>query len=576
MSVLGFLSGVWRGAKFLAHAGERGVDINDPNLWRAISLGFPYGMSGAGVNVTPDKSLSVAAYYACIYAIASDLASLPLHVFRDVSEDVKERVKGHRLEYVFNVQPNPEMTALAFRETIVSQMIGWGNAYAEIVFDSRGEVESLWPIHCSRVRVTRAGKTFGTDDPVTPVRQRGALCYEVLQENGQTVSYDPGRILHFHGLGYDGVSGYSVLKFMSESIGGSLATQTYVNAFFKNGAHAGGAVEHPKRLKPEAFKHLKQSIDEKNSGAKNAFGTIILEEGAKFTKLSIPPEEAQLLEVRQFQVEEICRWFRMPPHKVQHLLRSTFNNVEELNRNYSNDTLSPWGKRFEQEIKSKLMDPADDLFVQHNHRGLLQGDSKSRAEYIGKMVANAIMTPNEGRAIEGLNPSKEAGADLLYMQGAMKSLERISNPPDPPDFSKVGGFNPQNEDQVRETEAWLRPFLQAAVTRVLHKNKKAVDKALSRYKDRNAFLAWSDKFYGQLRRDLMMNCSPALNGLQRVGVPVEHVTFDDSVSSQFVEKLQAVTKNTYDGTIDPFSETYYIDYFADAATEHLIGGSNGA
>lgn len=575
MKLFNYLSGVWQGMKFLAGVGERGVDINDPNLWRAVSLGFPYGMSGAGVNVTPDKSLSVAAYFACIYAISSDLASLPLHVFRDVSEDVKEREKGHRLEYLFNVQPNPEMTAIAFRETMISQMIGWGNAYAEIVFDGSGEVDSLWPIHCSRVRITRSDREFGTDDPVSPVRQRGPLRYEVLQGNGTRISFDPGHVLHFHGLGYDGVSGYSVLKFMSESVAGLIATQEYVNAFFKNGAHAGGAVEHPKRLGHDAYKHLKQSIDDKQSGAKNAFGTIILEEGAKFTKLSIPPEDAQLLEVRQFQVEEICRWFRMPPHKVQHLLRATFNNVEELNRNYSTDTLSPWGKRFEQEVRNKLMDPTDDLLVQHNHRGLLQGDSKTRAEYIGKMIANAVMTPNEGRAIEGLNPSQEVGADLLYMQGAMKSLDRISNPPDPPDFSKVGGFNPQNEDQVRETEAWLRPVLHAAAARVMNKNGKAVDKALSKYRDKEAFAKWCTTFYRQLNDDLQTNCSSAFQSLKRVGIEVDPVSFHAAVVTKTIAAIHESTIQRYDGT-PAFDPTFYIDAFTNKATEHLVGGSNGA
>lgn len=365
----------------------------------------------AGETVGPASALQASAYFAAIRCISEDLAKLPLPVYRFDGRS-REIQPAHPVAALFRGQSNGEMTAFSLRETMIGHALSWGNGYAEIVRDGAGRPRQLWPIHPSRVTVKRD--------------ESGALYYCVAADYAlkqPEVILAPADVFHLHGLG-DGVTGYSVLRLAAESLGIALAAQRFAASFYGNGANPGMVLKHPKALSDPARAHLRESWAQMYQGPERAGRTAILEDGMDIARLSIPPDEAQFLESRQFQVEEIARWFRMPPHKLQHLLRSTFGNIEHQSLEYVTDTLTPWAARFEAEADAKLLDGDGTLTLKHDFSALLRGDHNARANYYRTMVNLGVLTPNEVRQAEGLNPGPQP-LDEFYMQSNMLPLDKL-------------------------------------------------------------------------------------------------------------------------------------------------------
>jgi HK97 family phage portal protein len=366
----------------------------------------------AGVSVTEQTALTLAAVWAAVTMISGAVASLPLFFYRRIPGG-KEQYVTHPLYHLLHAQPNPQMGTFTFREVITHHMLLWGNAYAEIQLDGGGRARALWPI---------------TPDRVTPYQDRtGALRYRITNGTQPDADLAPDHLLHFRGLGFDGVQGYSVIRVMArQSLGLTAAAEKYGAQFFGAGAHASFVAQHPGEMGQEQQKRFKDSVKEA-VGGDNAFSIMVLEEGIKVEKITIPPDDAQFLETRRFQTEEIARWFNIPPHKIKDLERSTNNNIEQQSIEFVTDTLEPWLKRIEEELTLKLVRPLEKGLQKFEFqvKGRLRGDTAAQTAHYATMVTNGLYTLDEIRAFEGLNPLPDGLGARAFLQGAMVPLDRI-------------------------------------------------------------------------------------------------------------------------------------------------------
>lgn len=364
-----------------------------------VQTSYAWGGRQAGEFVNADTAMQVSAVWACVRVISETIAALPWHVY-ERSTDRNGRTNRERRDndvaWLLQTQANPEMTSLAWREAIAAHALTWGNGYAEIERTSDGRPQWLWLI---------------TPDRVTPERMpTGGLQYRV-RNNGDDTIIAARDMIHVKGLSYDGIVGYSPIAVAARSLGLTLALEKFGANFFANGAHPGAVLEHPGKLSPEAHKNLTESVKGQISGS-NSLKPFILEEGMKWQAMTIPPEEAQFLESRKFQISEICRWFRVPPHMVADLERSTFSNIEHQQIEFVTHTLMPWCRRFEAEADIKLFGGGRgraNTYTKIEINGLLRGDMKSRFE------AYAIarhLSLNDIRGLEDLNPV-DGGDDYL-------------------------------------------------------------------------------------------------------------------------------------------------------------------
>lgn len=354
--------------------------------------------SATGRTVTPTTAMQASAVYACVRVIAETIASLPLFVFK-TTEKGKEKAYKHPLFYILHDLANEEMTSFTFRETLMTHILLWGNAYAEIEYDQMGNVKGLWPLR---------------PDNVFPERNsEGKLQYRVILPDGTGGILPKERVLHIPGLGYDGVIGLSPIAMARESIGLSLAAEEFGARFFGNGAKPGGVLEHPGKLSKEAMERLRTSWNEMHQGLSNQHRIAILEEGMQYKQLGIPPEDAQFLETRKFQIEEIARIFRVPLHLIQNLDRATFSNIEHQSIEFVVHTIRPWLVRWEQTLNWKLFANSRKFFAEFNVDGLLRGDIKSRYEAYATARQWGWLSVNEIRAMENMNPIENGD---IYLQ----------------------------------------------------------------------------------------------------------------------------------------------------------------
>lgn len=381
------------------------------------AFSFLFGGTTSGKLVNERTAMQTTAVYACVRILAEAVASLPLHLYISTADGGKERVVRHPLYYLLHDEPNPEMTSFVFRETMMAHLLLWGNAYAQIIRDGHGRVMALCPLLPNKMEVSRSPK--------------GDLLYTYRRDKNE--SWEPAdtekiilrkdEVLHIPGLGFDGLIGYSPIAMAKNAIGMALATEEYGASFFSNGANPGGVLEHPGVIKD--IQRVKDSWNSAYQGTGNAHKVAVLEEGMKFQAIGIPPEQAQFLQTRKFQINEIARIFRVPPHMVGDLEKSSFSNIEQQSLEFVKYTLDPWVVRWEQAIQQSLILPSEkgSLFVKFNVDGLLRGDYKSRMEGYSTARQNGWMSANDIRALEDMNRiSSEEGGDLYLINGNMRKL----------------------------------------------------------------------------------------------------------------------------------------------------------
>ena len=361
--------------------------------------------------------MQMTAVYSCVRILAEAVAGLPLHLYRYKEDGGKEKALDHPLYLLLHDEPNPEMSSFVFRETLMTHLLLWGNAYAQIIRNGRGEVMALYPLMPDRMAVDR-------DD-------KGQLYYEYTTSaddapisKGSIVRLKPSDVLHIPGLGFDGLVGYSPIAMAKNAIGLAIATEEYGSKFFANGAQPSGVLEHPGTIKDP--QRVRDSWMSQFGGSANSNKIAVLEEGLKYTPISISPEQAQFLETRKFQINEIARIFLVPPHMVGDLEKSSFSNIEQQSLEFVKYTLEPWLVRWEQSIQRTLFsaDEKKRYFVRFNVEGLLRGDYASRMNGYAVGRQNGWMSANDIRELENLDriPAEEGG-DLYLINGNMTKLK---------------------------------------------------------------------------------------------------------------------------------------------------------
>jgi HK97 family phage portal protein len=370
------------------------------------------GQSLAGVFVSEENSMTVSAVFACVRVIAEDVASLPLSLYHKLDRG-KEKADRHTLCYLIHDSPNADMTAFSFKEAMMTNLLLWGNAYAQIIRAKNGNIHSLIPLLSSRMIVTKD--------------INGERVFTYTNDKGRTFRLDKSQILHIAGIGYDGLTGLSPISIAREAVGLAKATEIYGNKFFANGARPGGVLEHPGTLKdPE---RVRKSWEAVYKGAQNSHKVAVLEEGLKYHEIGVPQKDAQFLETRQFQLNEICRIFRVPPHLVGDLSKATFSNIDHQSIDYVVHTLRPWLVRWEQAINMQLLRDFEkgEYFAKFNVDGLLRGDFQTRMQGYAVGRQNGWYSANDIRELEDLNPiSSEQGGDDYLVNGNMITAARAA------------------------------------------------------------------------------------------------------------------------------------------------------
>lgn len=387
------------------------------NKYEGNDFSLLFGRTTSGKTVNERTALQTTAVYACVRILSETIASLPLHVYR-YTEGGKAKDTEHVLYTLLHDEPNPDMTSYVFRETLMSHLLIWGNAYSQIIRDRSGQVIGLYPLLPDQMSVHRSekGKLFY-------VYNRYEEDNPNFQEKGSIV-LSQEEVLHIPGLGFDGLIGYSPIALAKNAVGMTLACEEYGASFFGNGANPGGVLEHPGILKDPG--KVRDSWNAVYQGTRNAHKVAVLEEGMSYKQIGIPPEEAQFLETRKFQINEIARLFRIPPHMVGDLEKSSFSNIEQQSLEFVKYTLDPWVVRFEQALKKSLLLPEEKKthFIKFNVDGLLRGDYQSRMNGYAIGRQNGWLSTNDIRELEELNPiPPEEGGDLYLINGNMTKLK---------------------------------------------------------------------------------------------------------------------------------------------------------
>lgn len=463
--------------------------------------------SASGEHVNEVISLGLTAYFACVRNISEDIAKLPLGIHQSVEPRGSKCLKDHPAYRALHFSANEEMSAMTFRETMTQHALGWHGGFAEIVRDGDGTIRlyPLVPNHVQRMRELGSGKLY-------------YLVY------GQR--FESRDIFDLHGLGYDGVTGYVISHLAKEAIGNALAAQKFSGAFFGNGTVTTGVIEVPDAMSETAFKHLRESFHERHGGGANAHKPIILEEGAKWTSQTSNAKDSQMIEALQYGVVEVCRLFRMPPHKVQHLMQATFSNIESQALEYVVDCLLGWGVRWEQEVWRKLLTPREQktgYFACHNFNMLLRGDTAARTTYYREMFNIGALSPNDIRDKEDFNPVE--GGDSYFVNAALVPL----------DMAATGEHLQQNQpasapaETAQEDPANAPPDSEDATQARLDERKQLVGKVA------NAHLALIERHLAGLLKAEYGKVSRAA-GEPDFGVWLTDF-YENSQRERFIEKI---------------------------------------
>ena len=378
---------------------------------------FFTGGSSSGKMVNERSAMQMTAVYACVRILSEAIAGLPLHMYRHREDGGKEKATDHPLYLLLHDEPNPEMSSFVFRETLMTHLLLWGNAYAQIIRNGKGEVVALYPLMPNKMSVDRDNNgqlyyTYQMASEDTPAADAGLVILK------------PSDVLHIPGLGFDGLVGYSPIAMAKNAIGLAIATEEYGAKWFANGAAPSGVLEHPGTIKDPS--RVREAWQSQFGGSSNSGKIAVLEEGMKYTPITISPEQAQFLETRKFQINEIARIFRVPPHMVGDLEKSSFSNIEQQSLEFVKYTLDPWVVRWEQSIHRSLLseDEKATYFVKFNVEGLLRGDYQSRMNGYAIGRQNGWMSANDIRELENLDriPAEEGG-DLYLINGNMLPLK---------------------------------------------------------------------------------------------------------------------------------------------------------
>ena len=377
-------------------------DIPD---WLAQAFGMGE-RTAAAENVTARTAMTVMTFFACVRNISEDLTKLPKKVRQKKGRDHTD-LPAHPVSLLMR-HPNPEMDAHSFWAAFIGHACSQTGGYAEIVRNGAGQPVELWLLDPTDTKQVR--------------NQNGAIYYRI---HGSV--YLPQRsVLHLHGLSYDGINGYSIPALAAQILGTAIAMQKYTGSFFGNGANPSGILTHPATLSEKAQRNLREQFETRHKGSGNSHEVMTLEEGMTWTQTSTDPDNAQASELTSVTIVDICRAFRMPPHKVQHLENAHYANIEQDNINYATDTLDPWRDRLKSEIEFKLIpreELAQGIYLDINMKALMRGDTASRTAFYKELFYMGAISANDILELEDENPV-EFG-DRRFMQANLIPTDKV-------------------------------------------------------------------------------------------------------------------------------------------------------
>lgn len=470
---------------------ERRSTLAQPQQWFLDALGG--SKSNAGVRVNEDTALRSTAVFACVKILAETVASLPLPVYRRLEGGGKERATRHYLYRLLHDLPNPELTSFEMREVLQGHLGLRGNAYCQIVRDRLDRPAELWPLPPQRMSVKRVNRE---------------LQYRLQLDDGMSRVFTSRDIWHIKAFSRDGVTGLAPIGQAREAIGLALATEEFGSRFFGSGTNIGGIAKHPGKLTEQGSKNLRESINETYGGLGKSHRVMLLEEGMEFEKVGIPPEDAQFLETRKFQLNEIARIYRIPPHMIGDLDRATFSNIEQQSIDFVVNTIRPWLVRWEQSITKALIPEEEQgvYFAEFLVDGLLRGDIKSRYEAYAVGRQNGWLSADDIRELENMNPLPDGQGKVylvpLNMVPAQQVIDgTVDDGPaeEPPDTRATREARSVRSATARRRigNSYRRVFADAAA-RVVRRERSDVMRAAEKFlgrRDAGQFTAWLEDFY---------------------------------------------------------------------------------
>lgn len=499
------------------------VSLTNPPEWLIESLG---SSTYSNENVTVERALTVPAVLAGFSILTEDTASLPLILYRRLARG-KERASDHPLYRLLHDEPNPEMTSMVFRELVIGHLLGWGNFYGQMIWDSRGVVTALYPLNPANMQVGR---------------KDGERIYLYQTQSGQQIAFRQDQVLHIPAFGFDGVQGKSRISMARNAIGLAMAAEKYGSKIFANDARPSVALIHPGQIGTEAAKNLRESWSQIYSGASNAGKVAVLEEGIDLKTIGFPPEDAQFIQTQKWTIQQISRVFRIPPFMLGDVERTTSwgSGIEQQAIGYITNTLRPWTVRIDQQLNKDLLLDSEkgEYFFEHLFDDLLRTDVKSRMEAYAVAITNGILTRNEVREAENRQPY-DGGDEPLYPLnlGAEGDHNQNDTPQDQPSDTSADQPDPKRD---------ITPLLMDAVRRISKRDSNELSGALKRYADKDdRFPAWVEQFY---KRDLPEFMQATFQPLIDAGfIESAHVQrFIVSVIDQRGQDIQSANYSTFD------------------------------
>jgi HK97 family phage portal protein len=530
---------------------ERRDSLENPStsLYKALT-GLDSVPVKSGVKVNEKTALRSAAVFAAVRVITETIASLPLFVYRRLSPKGKEIEREHGLYEKLHDRPNPYMTSFTWRETSIGHLLLWGNAYSEIEYDHFGDIKALWLLLPNRTAPVLDNKT-------------GELRYRT-HIKGKDFILRPESVLHIPGLGFDGTQGYSVISHMSESVGLSIAAEQYGASFFRNNSIPGGVIEHPDELTQTAHDRMRNDWERAHRGLDKAHRIAILEEGASWKQIGIPAKDAQMLETRKFQVTDIARIFRVPPHMIGDLEHATFSNIEHQQYNFVVHTIRPWCVRMEQVMNWKLFPEKErkQFFTEYLIQGLLRGDIKSRYEAYSIGRQNGWLNADEIRELENMNPEPEGQGKIYLVPLNMVPAEFVigGGKQKEPTLDKKSQLQVLIEQRTpnmvkirRNITNSYKPVFMDVAARIIRRERNDILVAAKKYmekKDEQQFMTWLTEFYQGHRDFVIKQMSPVYNSVAE--------SMRGAVSQELNVKLEP----------SPEEEAFIKDYMETFASRH--------
>ena len=368
----------------------------------------------SGVKVDAETALRSTVVLACIRVLSTSVAGLPFHLYRRLPGGGKEIAREHPLYRLLHTQPNSWQTSFEWREQMMLHLLSHGFALDEKVYTG-GAISEIVPLHPSRVK--------------TEQLENNRLRYTYREASGSSTVYTQDAVMSVRGMSDDGVNGMSTIELARDAIGLARACEIHGATFFGNGARPGVILSTDQMLSPEAAENTRNQWERAHRGADRSNRTAVLQGGLKVSELGGNNQESQFLEARRFQVEEVCRLFGVPPHLVGDLTRSSFSNIEQQSLDFLTNGLMPYLRRIESSVARDLLEGDDEYFAEFDTRGVLRADAAGRSSYYNTMWNLGVLSVNEIRSLENLNPV-ESG-DVRFVQLNMTTLDKAAAAPEP-------------------------------------------------------------------------------------------------------------------------------------------------